>query len=1323
MSKFTMIKSLAAALLLSLTPGMHAQSGAVAEDVKLFIDEFNYTPGELADKAPEVWKNYSYLPGQTGTSAGDPVMVVENNLTYPGYRTPITGNGVQLLGAGKGTTASFYPREGAVYASMLVDVKNASAGGDFFFSFADTKNSDAGGFGKIHIKKTGTKLSFGVNRSGVSATAVWTPATYDFNRTYLLVLKYVQVPGSDNDRVELFVNPNCMGPEPAGGSLSGNTGSDPDTRIAALNLYQGQAPENSLMMDAVRVASSWKALFDASPAAKAPEIKVLPTLWLGTFVEGGAPVTGTLNIKGKLLENDITVSYTTDGYIGIPSKIIAMKDAVSLTGYNLVITLDPKDMLKNSDVMTFTSGDLTVKTDLSWAVKKATGVKIFADNFDYPAGKLADVAPAVWKDYNCFFGSSNTDSVRVVASGLTMEDYQPAAIGNSVKLLTKGRDATAAFPVIDGPIYTSMLVNVQAAPQAGDYFFSLADKYNGTSDGFGKVHIKNVDGKLAFGVTRKSPSEDAVWTVADYDFNQTYLLVLKYVQVPEKDNDIAALFVNPDISGAEPGNPIVGNTGGDPRAEITGLNLYQGRGLGSDLLVDAIRVASSWEALFDRTGVAEVPEIISGSTVYLGNFIAGGNAVSATLNVKAKNLESDITVGYATDGYFTVPNRTISKEAAQSEKGFDLVITLNPKDKEITEDVLTLTSGKASARTSLIWSYITPDPELRAENIAAVKAAAQVSFYTLANSVTIAKIDTLRSGFAFTLEDASGNLYAFDNMRVLFNKVKVGSRLVNLRLRVDAEPEKPVFSPVFSIAESPALSIDAPEAGFKLFADNFEYLPGKLVDVASAVWKDYDCFFGSTNKDSVRVVEGGLVLEGYQPQAVGNSVKLITKGRDATAAFPETGGAIYASMLVNVRNASPTGDFFFALADGYNSNTDGFGKIHIKNADGKLAFGITLKGMSDLATWTTADYEFNKTYLLVLKYAQVEGDGNDIAALFVNPDTQAAEPAGPLVGSLGIDPKTKISGLNLYQGRGLGNELLVDAIRVSVSWEELFDQPGIIKTPEINTSSDLFLGHFVEGRAPITKTLNIKAKNLESDITVSYTDDGYISIPGKTIGKSEAESETGFNLVITLNPKDAQKTTDTITFTSQSTTATTRLSWTYNRPDLELNAENIAVVKGATKMAHYTLTNDVEVIKADTLERKRIDYTIKDGTGTLVVMDYTMVLTGKVIIGSVLKNLRLLVECEPESQTFKPTFKVALSPDLAIILTGIENVSNNAITGYVNGEFIAEGAGSIKVYGLSGKLLVESSGEKISVGLLSGSIFIVRYTDKAGIVHSVKIIK
>lgn len=959
--------------------------------------------------------------------------------------------------------------------------------------------------------------------------------------------------------------------------------------------------------------------------------------------------------------------------------------------------------------------------------EETAGFKLFMEEFNYPAGRLANVAPGIWKNYSYFLGSTpsaDKDSVMVVENNLTYPGFRSATTGACVQLLSKGKDATAVFPALGGTVYTSMLVNVKAAPTAGDFFFSLVDSRNSNTDGFGRIFIKNSDGKLAFGVGRKGTAATATWTSAIYDFNTTYMVVLKYVQVPGNNNDTAELFVNPDITGAEPTGPISGNVGDDPATRIAGMNLYQGQNLGNDLLVDAIRVATSWETLFDRSLVVRVPEIFVSPDLNLGTFAQGGEPKTEKLNIKAKYLEDDITISYLTDGYFTIPSQTIKRSDAVSEKGFDLVITLNPKDDVKKSDFMTFVSGDANAMTSLVWAYKKATPEVKAENIAAANAATEISYYTLTHSVTIAKIDTLRRGYAYTLEDASGTLHTSDNFGILTDIAKVGIRLVNLRLYVDGEAESHTFKPTFSITESPGLFTEKPATGVKLFNENFNYPVGKLADMAPDTWKDYNSFFTSSNKDSVMVVENSLTLEGYQPETTGNSVKLITKGRDATTAFPAMGGTIYTSMLVNVKAAPTDGDYFFSLADTRNSTSEGFGLIHIKNVDGKLAFGVNRRGASNTASWTAANYELGTTYLLVFKYVQVAGNTNDIVALFVNPDVAAAEPADPLTGNTGNDPSTKLANLNLYQGQEKGNDLLVDAIRIATSWEALFDHSGVAIIPEILTSADCNLGNFLEGGAPKTQTLKVKAKNLTEDITINFTSDGYFTVPSNTISKEAAQSPEGFNLIITLNPKDGNKTTDIMTFTSGSASATTGLIWSYSKPRPDINVNDIAEAKAVQVEGNYTIVNAIKVIKVDTLGRGMINYTFEDASGTLVASDMQMILMGKVVIGSSLDSLRLRADSEPESHTFTPIFTVDESPKLVITPpTGIENTRNNAITGYVNGDFIAEGAVSINVYDLNGRQLAQSREGKIGISSLNGSVFIIRYTDEAGISHSVKLIK
>ncbi|HTR82498.1 MAG TPA: hypothetical protein VMM58_12785, partial [Bacteroidota bacterium] len=91
------------------------------------------------------------------------------------------------------------------------------------------------------------------------------------------------------------------------------------------------------------------------------------------------------------------------------------------------------------------------------------------ENFNYTAGD--SLTSHGWSAH-----SGAGTNVEVVTTGLTYSGYLGSNIGGSSTLATTGQDVNktwASYPngVTSGDIYYSLLVNLDSAQTAGDYFF------------------------------------------------------------------------------------------------------------------------------------------------------------------------------------------------------------------------------------------------------------------------------------------------------------------------------------------------------------------------------------------------------------------------------------------------------------------------------------------------------------------------------------------------------------------------------------------------------------------------------------------------------------------------------------------------------------------------------------------------------------------------------------------------------------------------------------------------------------------------------------
>ena len=216
--------------------------------------------------------------------------------------------------------------------------------------------------------------------------------------------------------------------------------------------------------------------------------------------------------------------------------------------------------------------------------------------------------------------------------------------------------------------------------------------------------------------------------------------------------------------------------------------------------------------------------------------------------------------------------------------------------------------------------------------------------------------------------------------------------------------------------------------GQPVFEENFDYPVGD--SLINHGWTNHS---GTGNQ--ISVTASSLTYDGYPSSGIGNSTTVIGGSgsrEDSHRDFTEQ-NAVYASLLVNVANASTTGDYFFHLAPTFPTSTFR-GRILIKdNGAGNLQFGVS-KGSSTEVVYTTAAYLYNVTYLLVLEYESIGDLGNDdVVRLFINPDLSKLESDTAKVTSVDTTSDILVGSVALRQGTP-NYTIQVDGIRIAVSW-------------------------------------------------------------------------------------------------------------------------------------------------------------------------------------------------------------------------------------------------------------------------------------------------
>ena len=226
--------------------------------------------------------------------------------------------------------------------------------------------------------------------------------------------------------------------------------------------------------------------------------------------------------------------------------------------------------------------------------------------------------------------------------------------------------------------------------------------------------------------------------------------------------------------------------------------------------------------------------------------------------------------------------------------------------------------------------------------------------------------------------------------------------------------------------------------------ENFDYGSTANADITAATtkWERYSGTVGPT------YVVPGLTYAGYPSSGIGGGAGMTfgssgTNDGDARVALSpiiSSSSTIYFSFLVNITAAKSTADYFIHLSRSLTSSTIYRGRPYVIANGSGYSINFSKAGETAAAVGTKV-LEFNKTYLLVIKYVfSTAALDDDVTTLYIyDSGVPASEPGSPLekLGPVGAgtanDPPDDLGFVALRQGSN-GMTGTVDGIRVSDNW-------------------------------------------------------------------------------------------------------------------------------------------------------------------------------------------------------------------------------------------------------------------------------------------------
>lgn len=364
-------------------------------------ESFDYAEGNLYGNGK--WVKY-------GKKTTAPVQVANSPLTFAGYQDNAAGNAVRLtkesgeycqaLFRDKGTDAA----KGTVYYSALVNVSELPSGSRTaaFMALTGANSLDATKFGDaeagsegagLFAQASGEGFKLGVSRNvanlgNVKTSVAWADEECALGTTYLVVVKYEIVDGADNDRISLWINPAKGDAEPTASVVADEESAESLADVRGIELRQGSssvAKTPVVVIDEVRVASTWDEIFTPAKAdaVETPEITITDMSADFGKVYKGLTYTKTINVKGKNLKGDISLSSPVSGEVAVSAATVAKADAESENGCDVVLTLTVDNTAMTSDKIVYAADGAQSRTQIvEWRPIETIAVNSFKELFD-----------------------------------------------------------------------------------------------------------------------------------------------------------------------------------------------------------------------------------------------------------------------------------------------------------------------------------------------------------------------------------------------------------------------------------------------------------------------------------------------------------------------------------------------------------------------------------------------------------------------------------------------------------------------------------------------------------------------------------------------------------------------------------------------------------------------------------------------------------------------------------------------------------------------------------------------------------------------------
>lgn len=323
------------------------------------------------------------------------IQVVAGNLTFDGYASEGVGNSVKLLsGFIADDLRLFSPVSNTagkkVYAGALINVSKLkeSTSNDYFLTLGDATFANT--FARLYVKSVKDAnnnyvgFQMGITKNNETSYISWADGTFSTNTTYLVVLEYEFVSGNNNDIARLYINPTSATTTASAVSSSTVTTQADAANIQSFRLRQGSNTPAGVIVDEIKVTTTWAELFETSAGGgeePTPEEPVIVVDEVITIMDPSFPCTftgetytTTLTVMAENLTEDIALT-SSSAELTLSTTTIAKDDEALAEGKEITLTLTPTTASPeegSTATITLTSDTLTETVTVNWAAMALT---------------------------------------------------------------------------------------------------------------------------------------------------------------------------------------------------------------------------------------------------------------------------------------------------------------------------------------------------------------------------------------------------------------------------------------------------------------------------------------------------------------------------------------------------------------------------------------------------------------------------------------------------------------------------------------------------------------------------------------------------------------------------------------------------------------------------------------------------------------------------------------------------------------------------------------------------------------------------------------